>query len=954
MKEYNWNYDEQINQDENNLIIPINKNKNKCSCCCCVNCFFYYLFCCCCCNSKNAQNEKIFFIKSWQKYLENENNENTINPFKLLTNLYAHKENVIEELKEIRLNPNFFNITKNRNDLEFYIPQLCTFLIFGAFEQVERLFGFLCNVCFVSVFFAHRFFWFLKTLLGNDENNNSIKHYLLIINAIFKSDNEETNKILSDFHIANSKIYLKLFKRKNLIDLFSNKIENFQINKNDYKFICYNNFINSKKIINDFCNLMLENYNLNKNKDKNNKINFSYDINNDFIIPNNLYISNYGLYSNYNIIKHLNNLELLFEDENEEKDLSDVNLLSFYSNIQFFDDLCKIGCDLITIKPEEQMNYLVNEITKINKILPSNVYLPFIRNSTRNYFICHIPINEIKIFKTKERVPFMLTFELIRIDEIIKKIKKNNFDINDSPIIFQDKNRTFIENNKFSIKDDEENLNDFLLNKNKKERKKSIQKEEKYNLLLKEADIHLSKLITINLLEKKFKNSDNNIIIDNNIIKEDEINTNSITKINNDNEEEDENYYKYKQFKKKISKIPNPNKLSMQSDNNSEEIICTTINKKKSFDDINNKFKNKNILKENIIDNNNIINNNNNEINEFDKKINKLCNIIIEEEENNNIITNQSNNINNNRDSQTVINLSKISTIFGEDIEEQTNRLHINSPFKYFKTFSTFKVIIKYGEDLRQEQFATQLINEFAQIFSVNKIDCWVSSYEIITTGKDCGLVEMIPNSLSLDQLKRKTNLSLRNFYLQYFGNENTQSFKDALKNFIKSLAGYSLVCYFLQIKDRHNGNILIDNKGHLIHIDFGFMLSNAPGKGLKFESAPFKITDEMLELLGGHDSDNFKKYRNLLFKGYKALYDNYDKIVILTEMMYCGHGKNFPCFEAGENTIEQLKRRFKPHENMGKTEKCGYIDDLLENSIDNWTTTCYDRFQYYFQGIFY
>ena len=87
MKEYNWNYDEQINQDENNLIIPINKNKNKCSCCCCVNCFFYYLFCCCCCNSKNDQNEKIFFIKSWQKYLENENNENTINPFKLLTNL---------------------------------------------------------------------------------------------------------------------------------------------------------------------------------------------------------------------------------------------------------------------------------------------------------------------------------------------------------------------------------------------------------------------------------------------------------------------------------------------------------------------------------------------------------------------------------------------------------------------------------------------------------------------------------------------------------------------------------------------------------------------------------------------------------------------------------------------------------------------------------------------------
>ncbi len=78
---------------------------------------------------------------------------------------------------------------------------------------------------------------------------------------------------------------------------------------------------------------------------------------------------------------------------------------------------------------------------------------------------------------------------------------------------------------------------------------------------------------------------------------------------------------------------------------------------------------------------------------------------------------------------------------------------------------------------------------------------------------------------------------------------QGTPGCEAAQRNFAESMAAYSIVCYLLQIKDRHNGNILMDDVGHIVHIDFGFMLSNSPG-GVNFEAAPFKLTRELLEVL--------------------------------------------------------------------------------------------------------
>ncbi|KAG4152086.1 hypothetical protein ERO13_D04G102250v2 [Gossypium hirsutum] len=48
----------------------------------------------------------------------------------------------------------------------------------------------------------------------------------------------------------------------------------------------------------------------------------------------------------------------------------------------------------------------------------------------------------------------------------------------------------------------------------------------------------------------------------------------------------------------------------------------------------------------------------------------------------------------------------------------------------------------------------------------------------------------------------------------------------------------------------RHHNLHLLKRVGRLVHIDFGFILETSPGGNMRFESAHFKLSHEMTQLL--------------------------------------------------------------------------------------------------------
>ena len=124
-----------------------------------------------------------------------------------------------------------------------------------------------------------------------------------------------------------------------------------------------------------------------------------------------------------------------------------------------------------------------------------------------------------------------------------------------------------------------------------------------------------------------------------------------------------------------------------------------------------------------------------------------------------------------------------------------------------------------------------------------------------------------------------------------------------------------------------------------------------APGHEFSFERAPFKLTKDYVEVMGGLNSDCFKEFRRLFVQGFLEARKNSLIALGLVEIMM--YKSNYPCFSGSRYghgvALKKFEKRLMLR--VPDNQVAARAEQLVDKSINNFGTKFYDWFQHVDNG---
>ena len=83
----------------------------------------------------------------------------------------------------------------------------------------------------------------------------------------------------------------------------------------------------------------------------------------------------------------------------------------------------------------------------------------------------------------------------------------------------------------------------------------------------------------------------------------------------------------------------------------------------------------------------------------------------------------------------------------------QVQRVRESSPYGHLPRWKLLSIIVKCGDDLRQELLAYQLLATLQKIWLDERVPLWLRPYKITVLSADSGIIEPVLNTVSLHQV---------------------------------------------------------------------------------------------------------------------------------------------------------------------------------------------------------